>query len=112
MAGVKVAELPRNPSGRMYPTYSASSPPLVAIQPRAGAIGQPAHHHAAEAHGDEAQHVGERRHRAAVAELGGDLLQRDHWQVDRAAAQHDAQHRDDGEAPGVGAVDAVAITND
>ena len=77
--------------------------------PRARAIGQPAHQHAANAHEEEAQHVGHRRYGAPVAERGGDFLQPDDRQVDRAATQADAEHRHEGQPPGIGAVDPRAI---
>src|SRR3990167_6113866 len=76
---------------------------------RAGAVGQPAHKDTTDAHGKEAHHVGERRHRTTVTELRGDFLQRDDRQIDRATTKADAEHRHKGQPPGVGAVDSRTI---
>jgi hypothetical protein len=69
-------------------------------------VGQPAHRHATHAHREEPHQIGKRGHRAPVAEFGGDLLQADDRQVDRAAAQPDAEHRQQGEPPSIAAVDS------
>ena len=47
----------------------------------------------------------------AIAELGGNLLQGNDRQVDRAAAKADAEGRHQGEPPGIGAVDSRPIEN-